>query len=571
MVLAMPALADLPEALDRLPGDAAVILGVQNIKEVHQDLTDLAQFLGIPEMQQGLAMASMALNAPGLDSEGSIAIGLLADDNGRLDNLQSPNLVAILPMTDFPAFLGMLGGEAGDEIGSVIAINFQGQDLFLRDLGRGYAALSPTVGTLDTLDGGGGNLDMIESRLGDVGSRVATRSDVFVAVDFQVVSPYLKEGLVEIQDSMAMAAQMAGDQAQSIEQVSAMAEELVRTVTEDGQMGILGIELSDAGIGLDLAAQFRAGTETADLLHARGHAQDLLDHVPNDPYLFAVAVDTSDEGTKTIMKSLSETGMKMNPNAGMWGFMDAKKLIDHQEGMAFMLGNPPALMMGGLLSQSVQYTRCTSPSKSLATSRQVIEEMNGLSAQGMHATTSYQPNALEVDGTPVDSWSIKFEVDPEHPQAQMMSMMMMMIFGPQGGPSGYSASSDSGCVTTYSHNSAFLSKALATANRGGGLGSDELVQLAGAHLPDDSIFVAYIGFDSVLEQASSLMAMMGGGFELDIPEHMQPVALGVAANGGGLRGRLFVPRKVMEVAMQLAAAGEAIEPNDSNGGDSPRF
>lgn len=572
LVLAVPALADLPGALDRLPADSAIILGISSLSEMHADLTGLAQLLEIPEMQQGMAMASMLLHAPGLDADGSVAVAILTDENGTINFDGIPDLVAILPIIDFEAFLGMVGGEVGDEIGSVIAINFQGQEAFLRDLGRGYAALSTTEGMLDDLDGAGGSFEAIERRLGTVGTRIVGRSDIFVAVDLQVVSPYLQEGLVEIQDAMEMAAQMAGDQAQSIEQVSAMAEAFVRVITEDGQMGIIGIELSDAGISFDLGAHFRAGSDTAKMLDARGNAGELLNHVPDGPYLFAIAIDTSDEGTKAIMRDLHEMGMKMNPNADMFSFMDSGKMIEDQSGMAFVLGNPPALMMGGLLTNTTQYTRCDDPDLILSMSREVIEKMDGMSAQGMNATTTYEAGALEIDGAAIDSWSIKFQVDPEHPQAQMMSMMMMMIFGAPGGPSGYSAASEAGCVTTFSHNSALMSKALEAASTGNGLGTSELMQRAGAHLPKDSFVEVYIGVDTVLEQVSSLMMMMGGGFEIEIPDDMTPLAMGIAASGGGIHGSLFVPAEVLKLAMNLATQAEGMGGDDETDEDgSPRF
>jgi len=576
MVLAMPALADLPGALDRLPPDAAIIVGISSLSEMHEDLTELANLLEIPEMQQGMAMASMMLNAPGLDPDGSVAVAILTNEDGTFTFDGMPDLVAILPMLDFEAFVGMVGGEVGDEIGSVIAINFQGQEAFLRDLGRGYAALSPVDGLLDGLYAAGGSIEKIERRLGSVGTRIAGRSDVFVAVDLQVIAPFLDRGIVEMQDAMKMAAQMAGDQAQSIEQASDMIEQFVRVIADDGQMGIVGIELSDAGISLDLGAQFRAGTETAKLLDARGNASKLLDHVPDSPFLFAFAIDTSDEGAKTIMRSMHDMSIKMDPNAEMWGFMGTSKMIDNQDGMAFVLGNPPAIMMGGLLSHTTQYTQSSAPGKTLAMGRSVIEAMDGMNAQGMNATTSYESGAQTVDGVSVDSWGIKFEVDPEHRQAQMMSMTMMMIFGAQGGPSGYTAAMDTGTVTTFSRNSALMSKALEAAEKGNGLGTNEFVQRAAAQLPKDSFVEVYIGVGTIFEQVSSVMMMMGSGFEIDVPENMTPLAFGVAATDGGIQSRVFVPQDVLKLVMQLATQAEGIEGGGAGGDDedeggSPRF
>jgi len=570
--LAAPTLGAMPDVLDRVPDDAAMIMVVQDIGGFHEKASGLAELLDVPQAGMALGMIGGLLQTPGLNSNGNMAIAFLADEKGDLDfEAETPPMVMLLPVSDYEDFGAAFGAK--DHEGAIDAISLMGESAYLRDLGAGWAAVSPDGELLAEFAGTPGNLGDHERRLGAAGDEISSSSDMFLAVNISVLAPAIREGVEGMKGQMEMMAAMMGQQAQGMEEmadlVSSLSEELIR----DGRAAMMGVGIGGEGLKLDFGAQFEPGSELAEMLDAPGEALGMLANVPDLPYLVAVGLDTSSPAMKKLAARFAEISAEMNPQqADMLGMMNMSKLADLQDGFAFLMGNPPAIIGGGLFSQTLQFTKSGKPQELLDKTAKMMSDMDGMTQQGITFDTRYEQNATEIEGLPVHRWGMKMTFDPSEPSAQQAQMGMTMIFGPAGGPNGYYAGVENGLITTYSQNTPLMSQAIEAAREGGGLAtSDEIVEAAG-RLPDGCVMQVFIGSESIVQQASSVLAMLGMGGQLDVGDDLSPIAGGLSMREGGAVGRVFVPTDVIELIKKLGELAEQqqdVEPAPKE--SKPRF
>lgn len=565
LTMAVPALA-LPAALDRVPQNAAAFAGIGNLSEFQGEALNLVTALNIDDAMGGLQLAGMMLGTPGLDEERSAAVAFMAGPDGQLDfESDVPPMVLVLPVSNFSEFVGAFGGEAQQ---GVMPLNMMGGEVFIKNLAGDYAAMSPDRAILASFEGASGNLAGLKTRLGNVGNRVADDSDMFFAIDVQQIGDQIVEGAEGFKEQMDMMAMMMGEQAQGMDQMGTAAVDFAKMFVRDGSVGVMGVDLDDMGVAMDFAAQFKDGTELANMFNAGGNARSLLNHVPGGDFLFALAMDSSSPGVKETFGKLAEFTTAMNPGGAM-GPMDFGKMIQDQDGTAFVMGNPPAVMMGGLLANTVQFSKSKNPEQTIAQAQQMMTEMNGMTQQGMTFNTSYTNDTTTVEGVSVDSWSMQMKFDPSDPAAQQAQMGTMMIFGPAGGPSGYYAAIENGVVTTFAQNQPVLATAIKAARAGNGLGSEAGIAGVAERLGENNVVEGYIGVASIAQQIQGVMAMMGGGPQFNVPANLQPVGMAASMSGGGAHMRLFVPQGVIKMATELA--NQAGGGGGDGGEFEPRF
>jgi hypothetical protein len=567
--MSMPALADIPKVMDRVPTNAGLVVAIDNLSAFHARAEGLISMLSLDEMGPGnvLGLTKVWLDTPGLDATGGLVIAFLTNEQGSLDLEGETPLAAIfLPVTDFGAFAGAFEGK---EEGGIIVGTMDGDTIYMKDIGGGYALASPNRELAANMKPAPGNMAAHTKRLGVTGMRVAESSAMFVAVDLQIVAPMIKEAGAGFREQMEMVSSMMGDEAQGMGTMGQMIEAFSGDLARDGQTGLFGMSLSDDGVSLDLAATFKEGSETAATMSTSGNAIELLARVPDMPYLAAGAIDMSSPAVRDMFKAMGQISASMNPDQpNMMEMFNLGKIIDGQRGMAMVMGNPPSMIMGGLFSKTVQYLACDNPKASIATVSEMMKTMNGMASGPMRFETDFKPAMTNVEGTSIDGWGMKMVLDPADPSAEQMQMGMMMIFGPQMGLSGYYAQVPGGMITTYARESGITAKAIQAATRGDGLATNAGVKAAAGHLPKGCVAAGFVGLDSLMQQASGLMAMGGQSLGVDVPDEMGAIAAGVAMSDGGTHARIFVPQsllsfvgQVMEARMGAGEDGEARPPS----------
>ena len=341
-------------------------------------------------------------------------------------------------------------------------------------------------------------------------------------------------------------------------------------LTEDGQAAVIGVNVDGSGVSLDASAQFREGSDAASLASVTGNASEMLDHVPDMPFIFAFAMDLSSPALKAWMADMSEMAMAMQPaEANPFGFMNPGELMELVDGSAFVMGNPPSLMMGGIFHSMMEFKASKDPAVLRSASREMVAKMDGMSQGGITFNSTIDADVKEIAGSSVDRWSMKMTPDPEDPAGAQMAMAFSMIFGPNGGPRGYYATADSGLISTMSENDELMARAIEAANEGNGLASGNKLREAISRQPEGSLVQVFVDVGTLGKQVMGMMAMMGGGGpEVDIPDNLPPVGMSLASGGGGLHGRIHVPQGIIDMISSLA---EEMAPGAGNEGDGPRF
>jgi hypothetical protein len=98
------------QAVEQVPSNATGVFTVKNLQALSDKLAKLAKTLGADRMEPrfadplGSLMTEMGVKE-GLDKSGDMAMGFLKPAKG-VENQSEPDLVIVLPVSDYKAFLG---------------------------------------------------------------------------------------------------------------------------------------------------------------------------------------------------------------------------------------------------------------------------------------------------------------------------------------------------------------------------------------------------------------------------------------------------------------------------------
>lgn len=555
-----PALA-VPPALDHVSADTPVIIGIQSLSGLSASAQQWMGKLAPPEAMMGLTMVGQILETPGLNPAGSAAVAL-SFPNG-MESEPVPTI--ILPVADYAAFVEAMQGQADD---GVSAINFMDETLFVKSLGSGFMAVGPEMTLIEDFDGSKGRGKAHDARLGAQGAKASDQASIFVVVDVASMRPVLDEALAQMDQQMEMAAMMAGEAAAA--QLATMAS-AAKAVVEDGRTAFLGLGASEDGLWLDFAGQFADGSDTGAIFSDAGDATPLFAALPNMDYIVAAAFDTSSPGIRSLMASAMEL------NKGMSFGLNTAEAVKYNDGSALVMGVTPGLFAGGLFANTVAFTASNDPAALLEVMKSSMVAMNDSAQEGILFHTTWQDDAAEVAGHSLHAWGLSMEGDPNHPngaQAGMALQQMTMLFGGQAGPSGYAATTEHGLYATYAKSTKLMEQAL----NGGEdpLTNNESIKMVAGHLPAERTAEGYLNIKGVLDMVMPLIGMMGVAPDLgELPEHMNPIGMGLATGDGGMHARVFVPGDVLEfigkISQEMNAGGDEWEEVEEEPDAKPRF
>jgi hypothetical protein len=572
-----PVLADVPAVMDRVPGNAAIIITIRDMQQFSSRFEDLAKAIKAPmdenDDENPIAMTKKLLAVDGLNKHGSLAVTMMPGQDGKVDFEQEGGpVVIVVPVSDYATFAKALG--ATDTTG-ISEVKIKDEPAFAKDLGGGFAALSPHKELVEAFEGKAGHMDKHKSDLGKNGNQIADGSDLMVVFSVEALKPQMEEGVAQMKEQFNNMGAMAGPEAEQAQAAFDMITTLADSFVRDAQVAVVGLGLGDAGVSMDFGAQYKEGSPSAKVLSSEGAPGKFLARVPNQPFLFAMAMDLTAPGIKQLVKdmgSMSEKSGKDSPFTGMGGMGVLSKTIDKVDGNAAVLGASPAGIMG-LFANMVTYTSTSDPEGYMKAARETLTSMDGKDLQGIKAKVEYSPASVDVAGLKADTWSFQLQPDANNPAAGQIQMVMGVMFG-QGGLTGMTAAVDHGVVSTLSQNSPLFTKAVEAAKNGKGLSEDEQIKAVQEHLPAGRTFEMYLGTKSILDAVGAAMGMFGGGVELKVPDKVSPVGMGASTQGGGMDFRVYVPHDVIKT---IADIGESMkkppaeeEAPANNNGEKPK-
>lgn len=560
--------AGVPPVLDRVADTAPFVVAVDNIDRFEKTVDAFITGLNLPMLAEGdspLAHLHLLTATPGLNKNGSMAIIAVpkapdapaaddADAMGDADADEEPpfDVVALIPVSEYAAFVKAVGGE----VGGVTPVTIGAKPGFAKDIGDGYAAVGEDQALVESFAAVKGKLQAHTAALGPVGRDIAEKTQVLLIANI----PAMQEEIKAMGTMIKQSARMAGGQMpgmDNMEQRVKVAQTFLDGFARDAQVGVIGLGADDKGVWIDLGSQFKEGSPFAGYFSEKGDCASLLARVPEQPFWFAGAADVRGKGMRTLLTEVAQVGQEVqgqNANLFDQAMPSALKAVENMSGFAYVMGANPAGIMGGLFTNTVQYIQTSDAAGYIAAVKKSMESLNGKEQDGLTAKATYKPAVSEVKGTSIDSFSIQFVADPKNPQAQQMQMGMGMIFGGELGA--LIADTGQGVSMVLSpKNSVLMNSAVESAKTGEGLGTTAAIHDARAMLPENRTFEAFVGTKSLMETVSGFMAMMGGP-EVELPEKVSHVAIGGATYSGGVHARVYIPA---DVVTAVAKMGESIK------------
>lgn len=545
--LAWPALA-VPPVLDYAPPQAKGVVVFNNVRSAADDMRAFMEACQLPELDGPAQMMLEEVNGQGVRADGSAAFFSMGPGE----------LVVLLPVSDYKAFVTAHGGVGA----GVEQITFGGEEVFVKPIEGGYAALSDQDWLVEGWTPGQNQRQRFVESMGPRALEAAEAADVFIVGDIAALADDWRQGYEGLK---GMAMMMGGPNAQGI----ASLDPLVNAFLTDAQSGVVALDLGADGLTARLLSKFKEGSLLAGLFAGNSDTGDLLEHVPDVPFAMALAMDT---GSPSMRSLLSMVLQNMPQDQGNQVRMMVD-MINNTTGSAFVMGAPTMQEMSigaGAFLRTAAFYRTPKPeqlkdavAKSMEMANGQRIEQNGMT---MLTTSSYKPKARTIDGVTVDEWGMQINVQGNDEQAMQAQMAMSMIYG-SNGAGGYVAGTDNGLVMTMSRNSQMLTQTLQTAQQGGGLGANEQLRTIAAKLPGNRAAEIYIGVDKLLG--------IGAAFLGDIPP-MPPVGLVAASGHGTAEIAVHVPQQVitqvMELGMMFGEMGQpGMEFEDEDDAEAPSF
>lgn len=559
-LLALPALAGTPKALDHVPSDAQAVVVVPDLGELLDDLMKGNAMLGelsSPEVMMGV---SMIRGMPGVDLKGSMATVLSMED-GQAD----PDVVMLIPVTDFGAFTM----DRAPVDGVVEYPLPDGEMMYARDTGAGFAVFGPVAEQVKNYNAQGGNLTAHTAMLGKAGGRIADHNDLFIYVNIPQFSDQIELGMQEMEAQGEMIEMMGGaEAAQSFDQMIVA----MKTVANDAMSMSAGLNIDLAtGVSFDFGMQFKDASDTAGYFNNNGDAGKYFAKVPNMDYFMAASYDMSGEGIQRFLGEYMRWAVKMD-TTGMMAAMDVEKLVTGVKGGIQVMGASDNVM-GGLFTNTLYYAEVESPSAYINAMRDMYKGMGDspeLEQAGLKIEASVDDEPIEIDGVKAYGHRMSMDMTAMNDMDAMggmgmnPAMMMQMMFGASG-PTGYLAQSgEHGLIATLAQNPTLLSKAAKAAQGENTMGGVGAIKQTASMLPDNRVMEMYIAADHLANTAGPMAMMFGLIPEFEPVESLPPLGMGLTADGGGMLFRTVVPIQTINKAMKMVQEIEQGQQQQNN-------
>ncbi len=580
----------LPTAFDQVSADASFVLVTPNFQRTSKQIAALndALGLGVPEMADVLGLMKRELGlSKGVRDDGAwLIVGGSADKLiASMQNNDEPPLVILVPVSDYNAFLGNFEGAKTD--GDVTEVEMKpGGEGFVKKAGN-FAVLGPAKQAVADYKPGNATNDF-KKQIGELCSHYVGGSDIALFVNLRTLSPKLQPMLASL---LAEAKAEIGQEAGQLGAMAGIAQNMVtlygnglQAMLRDGDAAVLSGDLDDRGLGLTLGVQFKDGSRLAKVVgDSGGSSSKLLAALPDSPYLFSFAANLEGMRFDGLMEEL--LGDTKGPIVDM--IRRSTGLSKMMKGYATtMTISPNAQALGPNMFGGISVVQADQPKAYLDKFKTELEAMKKFkldlaalaganadpNAPPMEMTfqPQYTPNVLNMDGTPVHQYSIRWTLPPALVEQLGPAGPMIMMAGATG-TGGYVALTDKYVVMTNTPDPAAMKTALAAAKAdGGGLGTTGLIpQVRKVGLGEAPVMEGYVNIGGIMSFVNTMMAMFGAPQQIEVPKNLPPIAMGVDVHKGAVTNRLYVPRKVIVFMKDVGIAMQRMAPGAGPGQPQP--
>lgn len=553
------------QVLQSIPSDAVVVVKVKNIQDVSAKVAALSQQWGLanirPELNDPLGTLLTAANlGPGLDKAGEAAVAML-DLNGAGGPGGEPNMVILVPVTDFKAFAASLPNAKAD--GEMMTFSMGGNPNpgFAAAWGK-YAALSPKKETLAKPGNG--------LQAGPATSKELSGKDVVIYANLKVIRqtvlPMFQQNkaqiLKQIEQGMANAPNANPKYAPILKtymgQIFGVAEGFLR----DCDGATFGINLSKEGISTTLMTEFSPGSYAGKAFAAMKNSDaSFTAGLPEGKYFVYGGMVVDKAGVQMlndfiapIEKEVAGLGNEAKP---IMTYISAMKdSLNATKSTTFGMVAPPANAIGqeGLL-QMVSLLNGDSP-KILAAQKQMMSVQNEFMAMtgtaGLGIKTDVKEGARTVDGVKLDEFSTTMNGQPQTPQEQQAAFLLQMLYGPKGMNVYTGQIANDKLVMVAGGNENLLTSAISSAKQNSDALGKGIAQKISAALPQNRLAAFYLPIDTIATTVLDVMAARGMPGGVKLPPNLPPLGGTVATEGPALRFDGYIPAQTVQ---SLIAAG----------------
>lgn len=564
------------DVLKVAPTDSLGVLKVKSLSGMSKKVADFSAKLGVAGFNPDLADPLGAMKEKGglkngLKDDGEFGMVLLPAAAWPKDmeaEGAKPAIVLLFPVSDYAAFLTNFEGAKTD--GAVTEIEWQGETSFVSQWGD-YAAITPTkefagmkgegvqlnpaaAKELDTKDGGlWANIPAMKAVFSP---QLAANKDKWLAM----VDDELKDN--------PESAKYAPVAKAALSQVIAAAD----TFLSNAQGATVALNLTDVGIDYCVGAEFAAdsylGKFTASL---KGQSSSMTQGLPGGAYL--VFGGSSLDGAALAGLMTDFGGPIMKEAAAIEGGADAQKVMDSLSAVMkstkvsnFGLLAPRGALGTESLMQAAYYVKGDSKLFMAAMKEYMETYTKAMAAFAgtamMPFNMEFKPAAKTIDGVVFDVLSMTTNPNPKTPEEAQMAQMMAMMYGPNGLTYSIAALDDSTVIMAMGMPDATISKLIVS----GKASSDELgamanVQSTVKQLPAQSQVSVFIALDEFIRTGANYARQFGLPVNLQLPDNLPPIGVGVDANGNVLKIETHVPTELLQsivaafIQMQMQQGG----------------
>jgi hypothetical protein len=577
--------AALPGVLDRVPGDAPVVVTISSVGAIGDRTALLAQAGGrmLPAGGDALTTLTGLTKADGLAQDKPLAAFAVrkkdappasAKDASPLDRF---DVFALVPVTDFAALATSIKAE-GD--GALRSATIGGQAMYLRDVGSGLALAGNSRGAVESFVLPADQLAAHAKVLGAVGERVADGAQVLIIGNIAQLQDELEATAAnaksDMQERLGMMAMGIPGGAEGMATQAERFASVLRNFARDAQVGIVGIGAADHGTWLDIGAQFKPDSALARTFSDGGDSKAIVARLPRQEFLFVGAMDTSTPGIKGVMREMGKDAAKPDPKQDPLAAVAALGSASEPgeaDSVAMFMGTSAGGLMGGMFSNAVMLSGLKAPGATLDTLKANITALNGASAKGITVKTTLK-DGEDIGGRTAAMWRVNLSADPNKPEAGQAVAALQMAG--QGAMAGYAATTENFLVSTMGLNKPLMRAALEAASNGNGASGDADILALQPHLLPSRNAEAYLGVRPMLEMAQGFLMMMGP-LEWDLPEHVPPIGITADLSSQAALARIYVPSDTAAAITGLISAVEKAqqpmqgEGEDDEEGAPPRF
>lgn len=526
-------------ALDAASKDAQVVVVIPQAGDASRKLAGWLSAAGIEaseEMQDLLGSTKREVGVDaGLNDNGPLVVVVSNLAKMQADAAAKPDVVLLVSVSDYAAFVGNFGGNA-DGV----------SELKLKDGSTGFAKKSGDFAVLAddkalveayTPAAAGGAL---AAKLGPAGATALDRCDVAVYIDCAAIGDTFKS-LMETGLSAVEQAE-AGGMTALPPGLAEMYGSAVQFVIDNTDAMIIGLDISDAGIGVSKAMHMKKGSELAAYFPGgKANAAAELSRLPKQPYIMAGSFDGKAIATAKLAELIA--GAQPQP-----GSAEMLALAQGAKAGAFAFYAPDqTAMMTGSFNNSLSIITADDGAQYLKLLQAYVSSLDGQkkpvlpdSPDGPAVTYSatYSAGALNIGGVSVDQFLVQQQIPPE----VLANMGPAAGFvGAFGTTRGFAAAKGNYVVITSSPDTQIITTALAAAEAGDGLGADAAItDMRKSNLPANPAAEMYVSLGGIAAMVNPI-TMMFGAPPIDVPADTPPIAMAVSVEGDTVVGRMYVP------------------------------